>query len=259
VNFLSAEYGIDSSNLVLAGDSCGGSICLSILSQLLHPSPNLPVLPYVKGVSKPLAGVLLISPWTSLTTTAPSYAANADRDTLPPNVIRRFRDTYLPQSDELHPASPATPVRRRIAPIDVASVTGPYYEATPDPHIKGLERGAGTTRPLDSFRDDDDDEEWWWSEMGDATQKVMITTGEEECFRDDILDFAKRLQNAVEKQRHAGKGPPAVVGDGGAAVEIEVVRDNSFHAVLVSDFAFGAPPGALAATLSGWLVQALRD
>jgi hypothetical protein len=151
-----------------------------------------------------------------------------------------------------------TDTYNRLGPMEVASVTGPYYEAVPDPLIKDLERGAGATRPLDSFSihggvSGDDS---WWNDLGSVTRKIIITTGENECFRDDILDFATRLQKVASTQGGANGGD---VLDKKPAVEIELVLDDSFHAVLVSDFAFGIPPGTLAARLSGWLVKALRN
>jgi acetyl esterase/lipase len=197
-----------------------------------------------------------MSPWTSFATTSESYKSNAGSDTLPPNVIRRFRDTYMPQN--ALESTPGTGAHKRLEPMEVASVTGPYYEAVPDPVIKDLGRGAGATRPLSSFAKNvsNDDDDGWWSEIGIVTRNVMITAGEDECFRDDILDFARRLQKAAGTQR-AVKNSATVEGE--AAVDIQVVLDDSFHAVLVSDFAFGIPPGVLAARLSGWLVRTLRN
>jgi hypothetical protein len=155
-------------------------------------------------------------------------------------------------------SAPGTDAYKRLGPMDVASVTGPYYEAVPDPVIEDLERGAGATRPLGSFAKNvsNDGDDGWWSEIGNVTGKVMITAGEDECFRDDILDFARRLQKVAGTQRAVNNG--AIVEDT-AAVEIQLILDDSFHAVLVSDFAFGIPPGILAARLSGWLVKAFRN
>ena len=197
-----------------------------------------------------------MSPWTSFATTSESYKSNSGSDTLPPNVIRRFRDTYMPQS--ALESTLGTGAHKRLEPMEVATVTGPYYKAVPDPVIKDLERGAGATRPLGSFAMNvgNDGDDGWWSEIGSVTKNVMITAGEDECFRDDILAFARRLQKAAGTQRAVNNGDPM---ERGAAVDIQVVLDDSFHAVLVSDFAFGIPPGVLAARLSGWLVKALRN
>jgi hypothetical protein len=162
----------------------------------------------------------------------------------------------MPQSSLESAADTGT--TKRLGPMEVASVTGPYYEAVPDPVIKDLERGAGATRPLGSFTNNvsNDGDDGWWREIGSVTRNIMITAGEDECFRDDILDFARHLQKAAGPQR-AVKNSTAVEGED--AVDIQVVLDDSFHAVLVSDFAFGIPPGVLAARLSGWLVKALRN
>ncbi|KIM28238.1 hypothetical protein M408DRAFT_16400 [Serendipita vermifera MAFF 305830] len=242
---LSSRYGVDPSNLVLVGDSCGGSLCLSLLSQLLHPSPKLPQLPYTKGSSEPFAGVLLMSPWTSLATSAPSYTSNAGSDTLPPNVIRRFRDTYLPKSPDLSPTS-TSGAYKRVDPMQVASLSGRYYDAVPDPPIKGLTDGAGATRHMDSFDAGNNKNDEWWKEIGSVAKRIMITTGEYECFRDDIVTFSNDLKHANDTSH-------------GKASEIELLRDESFHAVLVSDFAFGIPPCTLAAKLSGWFLSVLRN
>lgn len=148
-------------------------------------------------------------------------------------------------------ASALQPGYKRMDPMEVASLSGRFYKSIPDPPIRCLDRGAGATRPLDSFTSDITDNDGWWNEVGSVVQKMMITAGEHECFRDDIIKFAANLKQA--------NGTPNTEGNNGTAAEIELVIDESFHAVLVSDFAFGIPPSTLAAKLSGWLVNTLRD
>ncbi|KAG8865111.1 hypothetical protein FRC20_009870 [Serendipita sp. 405] len=234
IRYLHQRYGVDSSNLLIAGDSCGGALGLSILSQLLHPSPTLPLLPYTSGVSKPLAGLLLISPWTSFSTSAGSYNENAGKDTLPPDIIRRFRDTYISRSS-LAPGSEADPLK-------VSSTTGPWYRSTPDPLVTGLKEGVGAIRPP-GHSQQETQQEGWWANTPAAARRILITAGQHECFRDDVVETAEQLKKACQHDSPA---------------EVKLIVDESFHAVIVSDYAFGAAPGDLAAKISGWLVEVLK-
>ncbi|KAG8815293.1 hypothetical protein FRC18_001572 [Serendipita sp. 400] len=180
IRYLHQRYGVDSSNLLIAGDSCGGALGLSILSQLLHPSPTLPLLPYTSGVSKPLAGLLLISPWTSFSTSAGSYNENAGKDTLPPDIIRRFRDTYISRSS-LAPGSEADPLK-------VSSTTGPWYRSTPDPLVTGLKEGIGAIRPPGHSQQETQQEGWY---LIDLTQSIevaeVINEGKSQTIQEAII------------------------------------------------------------------------
>jgi acetyl esterase/lipase len=197
-----------------------------------------------------------MSPWTSFSTTAASYTSNAGLDALPPNVIRRFRDTYMPGSSIL-PSAPEVVAYRHIDPMKIASLSGKQYEAMSDPPIQGLEHGVGVIRPIGSFISEDDDE--WWEDIGSVVKKMIITAGERECFRDDIVGFAESLQKAAGNQHIDGKDKIVGGSTQGSQMELELVMDDSFHAVLLSDFAFRVPPGVLAIKLSGWLAKAFSE
>ncbi|KAG8818104.1 hypothetical protein FRC17_010971, partial [Serendipita sp. 399] len=220
IRHLKERYDVDSSNLLMAGDSCGGALCLSILSHLLHPDPTLPSLPYTLGVSKPMAGLLLISPWTSFSTSAGSYSENAGKDTLPPDIIRRFRDAYFSNSSSTH--------TNRPEPFEVASLTGPQYHATRDPPIPGLKDGVGVIRPSNHPQQRQEaEQEGWWAKTPLVVSRIVITAGQYECFRDDVLHLAEQVKAACRDDSSA---------------EVALIVDESFHAVIVSDYAFGAPP-----------------
>ncbi|WVQ77836.1 hypothetical protein IAR50_007531 [Cryptococcus sp. DSM 104548] len=64
---------IDPKNIVLAGDSAGGGLCLALL-QVLRDTP---------GLELP-AGAVLISPWSDLTHSFPSILENTATDVIPP-------------------------------------------------------------------------------------------------------------------------------------------------------------------------------
>lgn len=60
--------GITSDNIILAGDSAGGGLCLAVTMALRDSGKPLP------------AALTLFSPWTDLTLTAESYKTNASKD-----------------------------------------------------------------------------------------------------------------------------------------------------------------------------------
>ncbi len=63
-----SERGAD--DIVIAGDSAGGGLCLALLQALKREGRQLP------------AGAILFSPWTDLAATGASISANADRDAM---------------------------------------------------------------------------------------------------------------------------------------------------------------------------------
>jgi len=67
VEFLFAA-GVRPENLHIAGDSAGGNLALQVISQMLHPHEGIPAI----RPSAPIGGVLLMSPWVSLTADAKS-------------------------------------------------------------------------------------------------------------------------------------------------------------------------------------------
>lgn len=83
--------------VILAGDSAGGGLALSLLTQICA-APGLP---------QPRATVLL-SPWTDLTLSGESFATNAETEVLLPTAgIIESRDEYLAGADPADPlASP---------------------------------------------------------------------------------------------------------------------------------------------------------
>lgn len=135
----------------------------------------------------------------------------------------------------------------RITPVDAVKKSGWGYTCEGEPPIEGIDRGCGVIRPVSpgSRSDRDEESEGWWKDIGSAVLRVLITTGEYEGFRDDILSLSSMLQSASER---SGKA------------KVELIRDPSYHAVLVSDFSFPIPVAdlQLAADISGWFVETLR-
>ncbi|KAE8331415.1 alpha/beta-hydrolase [Aspergillus sergii] len=87
-------------NIFLAGDSAGGNLALGLLSHILHPHHQIARL----DLSSNLAGLVLLSPWVTFTTTSHSIRKNQYRDILAAPVLNNWsaifkgtaqRDSYL--------------------------------------------------------------------------------------------------------------------------------------------------------------------
>ncbi|KAF9636726.1 putative alpha beta hydrolase fold protein [Lasiodiplodia theobromae] len=77
------------SNVLIGGDSAGGNLTLALLSHVLHPHPEVPIVDLApdeagedggEGSENRLRAAVLISPWVSFDTSTASYARNATRD-----------------------------------------------------------------------------------------------------------------------------------------------------------------------------------
>ncbi|BDD63019.1 hypothetical protein MPDQ_003689 [Monascus purpureus] len=87
------------SNIILAGDSAGGNLCLSLLSHISHPHPDLSI-PRVDLKGEKLRGTLLISPWVTFDTSAPSIFSNRETDYLLPESLQRASKAFLGDAKE---------------------------------------------------------------------------------------------------------------------------------------------------------------
>jgi acetyl esterase/lipase len=86
------QKGIPPSNIVIGGDSAGGSLTLQLASHLLHPLASIPAPP---TLSEPLAGALLISPWVAYNIDAPSYVRTDGKDLI-------FSRSYKLMADQVN-------------------------------------------------------------------------------------------------------------------------------------------------------------
>jgi len=61
------KSGVDPSNIILVGESAGGSFVHALLSHYLHPYPDSSLVPKLTLTdNKPLGGAFLLSPWSKL-------------------------------------------------------------------------------------------------------------------------------------------------------------------------------------------------
>ncbi|KAF8994010.1 Alpha/Beta hydrolase protein [Cyathus striatus] len=85
------QTGIQPSELFLSGDSAGANLVLQFISHVLHPLPSLPQ----STLTEPLAGMILLSPWISFTSSTPSHRSNAHFDICSTGTLSKWGSAYL--------------------------------------------------------------------------------------------------------------------------------------------------------------------
>ncbi|KAH9905303.1 Alpha/Beta hydrolase protein [Xylariomycetidae sp. FL2044] len=185
LRYLTQDLGKSYSQLIIAGDSAGGHLALSLLNHLSSPphhpdNPALSLIPDHPNLNpnhhhhhqenKPplLLGALLLSPMVTFAQTSPSYRANLSKDCISPAVVRRWTDALLLLPIPL--PTTLTVDGRRGGDGDGDDVT------------------ADTAAALSS---------WQFDLMG-AADRVLVLAGADEVFIDDILSFVEE----VKKQKH---------------------------------------------------------
>jgi acetyl esterase/lipase len=93
ITYLVEKENRSPSNLILAGDSAGGNLLLSLFSHILHPHLN-PDVPHVE-LKEPFRAALLLSPWVSFATDHPSYKTNAESDLLDAKPLNMWARGFL--------------------------------------------------------------------------------------------------------------------------------------------------------------------
>jgi acetyl esterase/lipase len=79
------------SNIILAGDSAGGTLVMSVISHILHPLPNIsPVI-----LTAPLKAAAVFSPWIDLRMDGGSVLKNQMQDPVTVEVLRGWAHNYL--------------------------------------------------------------------------------------------------------------------------------------------------------------------
>lgn len=79
------------SEVILAGDSAGGNMCLAVLSHLMHPSPDVEEV----KMAEPLKGLVLVAPWVSFRTDWDSGKRNANKDIIEAGIGKKWGEDYL--------------------------------------------------------------------------------------------------------------------------------------------------------------------
>ncbi|KAF8518499.1 Alpha/Beta hydrolase protein [Hysterangium stoloniferum] len=190
--------GISPGDLVLTGDSAGGMLCIQIVSHILHPHPELPVLP-VPAV--PFAGIVLMSPWL---------------------IFDSESDSFLNNKCDLISMKPLLAWGRLIR--EGTAVEGNKNE----PGGFWSEPGKA---PVE-----------WWNGTDKVSRHFLLTFGDREVFKDDIVKFGATLQTAVE----------------GTNVAVKVVGGPAgLHADPTMDAVYGREVTELTKIIAGWIHDGL--
>lgn len=134
-----AEHG--PRQIVLAGDSAGGNLVLSLLIELRDRREALP------------AGAVLLSPWVDLACTAASFQANAAVDVLEREAALREAARYAPGGDPGRPS--LSPLQADLAGLPPLYLQAGGAELFRDDVVAFAERAraAGVRAALDVFDD----------------------------------------------------------------------------------------------------------
>ena len=149
------------SSIMLAGDSAGGALVLSLLSHMLHPRTDIPHI----RISEPLRGVCLLSPWVSFSTEFASYARNAGSDMLISSVLKRWSAFYLGKMG----VSNEGPVTSAVQSNDIYAEA---FLATPS----------------------------WWSGLDQIVDGILVWVGGQELFFDPITGFVSKLKDGWQSK-----------------------------------------------------------
>lgn len=159
-----AERGLHPGNLILAGDSAGGHLIVSLLAHAVRPSPYAPPMPELSGEKgKQLRAVALFSPWVAMKSTDASFTANHESDYLSAQQVEIFIQLFEPSLTEVW-----------ASPIEADDATDVWKTAFP-PALAMAASGAPTRS---------------------VAKRTLVTSGAGETLFDSCVKFAAELLHA---------------------------------------------------------------
>ncbi|EXJ72761.1 uncharacterized protein A1O5_03908 [Cladophialophora psammophila CBS 110553] len=93
VKYVMEDLKRPASEIMLAGDSAGGNMCLGVLSQIMHPYSEFPELKLADG--EKLKGIMAVAPWTSFNLDWESEKRNRHRDIVTTHAGGKWSGDYL--------------------------------------------------------------------------------------------------------------------------------------------------------------------
>ncbi|CAA7262302.1 unnamed protein product [Cyclocybe aegerita] len=84
-------------DIFLVGDSAGAALILQVVSQILHPIPDIPSVDFQ---SSKLGAIILISPFVTFDNNSPSWAENGRKDIFPPSFFTHLSGLVKPDIPE---------------------------------------------------------------------------------------------------------------------------------------------------------------
>ncbi|GFF71265.1 hypothetical protein IFM60648_03383 [Aspergillus lentulus] len=208
--FLLNEH--DPTEIILAGDSAGGGMVLSILVTIRDQGLPLP------------AGAILISPWVDLTHSFPSVLSESPGDYIPPNGFRYKPSAAWPppNADEIRAIKDA----KQKSPESAAEEAVPKEDTQAhETAVKGYtveKHGSGRTEPTPAAQQHSEDEETKVIEIPIDGHTVVV--------KDQIQMYAPNhlishpLVSPVLQPSLGGLPPLQILVGGG-----ERLRDEQFY------------------------------
>jgi acetyl esterase/lipase len=99
--YLVDERNVAPARMIIGGDSAGGHLALSLVAHSMRPCPGIPQVTQLGTEDHRLKGLLLISPWVTMKTDAPSFQAFSHIDMITADRVHAFTDQYSPKIDEI--------------------------------------------------------------------------------------------------------------------------------------------------------------
>ncbi|KAF1997336.1 alpha/beta-hydrolase [Amniculicola lignicola CBS 123094] len=168
-------------SIILAGDSAGGNLALGLLSHILHPHRELPI---IKFEGK-LKGCLLLSPLVTFNTDHDSFTRNAEKDILIPTVLKKWGAMFLG-----------------------AKLSGDGDERPQNPPVHG-----------DPFSEPSLNGASWWLGLPKVVEDMLLWVGKDEVFVDGIKDFHGALSLGWANGGGAPENEQLVLTAGAAHIE----------------------------------------
>jgi acetyl esterase/lipase len=151
------DSGVSPSDIYMGGDSAGGNLSLQLLGHILHPFEEIRPL----GLSEPLGGVFLVSPWLSNNVFTDSVKRNSGNDMISNGAMDNLGiSLYGEEQIKAHKA-------------DI--LAGDYSAANP------------YMTPLDTDED-------WLDGIGDVTSSLYLTVGKNEVLYDQGVKLVSLLR-----------------------------------------------------------------
>ncbi|KAL2871671.1 Alpha/Beta hydrolase protein [Aspergillus lucknowensis] len=97
LNYVLQINEVSPSQILIAGDSAGGNLALSLISHISHPHPD-PTVPPIKARHEGqvvLGGAFLISPWVTFMSKSSSMAANSEKDLVVQEFLLSCAELFL--------------------------------------------------------------------------------------------------------------------------------------------------------------------
>ncbi|KAE9366753.1 alpha/beta-hydrolase [Stipitochalara longipes BDJ] len=144
----------DPSNIILVGDSAGGTLVMSVISHILHPQPNIkPVI-----LTAPLKAAAVFSPWVNLCMDGGSVLTNQMQDPVTVEVMKGWADNYLGAAPLDFYNQPRIAISEwwRGMPVEQLLITGAAREMLADDLVTFAETMKDIHKPTTVFFAPDD-------------------------------------------------------------------------------------------------------